>query len=194
MIALSDKSPMTPEEYLAFEKTSEIRHEYIDGELYAMAGASKDHNLINGNLYILLRRKLRGSNCQTFINDVKVKLQEGRKYFYPDVVVSCDPNDSDKFVSRNPTVIIEVLSPSTKTFDQTQKFLYYRTIESLQEYLLIGTEHPFVQCYRRQTQDIWTIQIYEGIEAIAHLESLNLDLPLNEIYEDVEFPVESKEK
>jgi Uma2 family endonuclease len=188
MIALSDKSPMTPEEYLAFEQTSEIRHEYVDGKLYAMAGASKDHNLINGNLYILLRNKLRGSNCQTFINDVKVKLQEGRKFFYPDLVVACDPEDSDKFITKNPTVIIEVLSPSTKTFDQTQKFLYYRTIPSLKEYLLIGTEHPFIQCYRRHTQDIWTIQIYEGVEAIAHLESLEINAPLTEIYEGVDFP------
>jgi Uma2 family endonuclease len=188
MIALSDKSPMTPEEYLAFEKTSEIRHEYIDGELYAMAGASKFHNIISGNLYILLRDKLRESGCQTFIADVKVKLQEGRKFFYPDLLVSCDPNDdSDDFIVSNPRVIIEVLSPSTKSFDQTQKFLYYRTLSSLQEYLLIGTEHPFIQCYQRQTQDIWTVHFYEGIEVIAHIESLELDLPMSDIYEGVTF-------
>ncbi|WP_030005808.1 Uma2 family endonuclease [Picosynechococcus sp. NKBG042902] len=188
MIALSDHSYLTPEEYLAFEAASDIRHEYVDGEVYAMAGTSKNHNLISGNLYILLRRHLRNSGCTTFMADIKVKLQTGRRFFYPDLVVTCDPEDgtSELFVEK-PKLIIEVLSPSTKSFDQTAKFLYYRTLPSLEEYLLVGTESPFVQCFRRQTQDIWTVQIYEGLGAIAHLESFDLDAPLTDIYEGVTF-------
>ncbi|ACA98539.1 MULTISPECIES: Uma2 family endonuclease [Cyanophyceae] len=188
MIALSDHSYLTPEEYLAFEAASDIRHEYVDGEVYAMAGTSKNHNLISGNLYILLRRHLQNSSCTTFMADIKVKLQTGRRFFYPDLVVTCDPEDgtSELFVEK-PKLIIEVLSPSTKNFDQTAKFLYYRTLPSLEEYLLVGTESPFVQCFRRQTQDIWTVQIYEGLEAIAHLESFDLDAPLTDIYEGVTF-------
>ncbi|MBV5261889.1 Uma2 family endonuclease [Synechococcus moorigangaii CMS01] len=188
MIALSDHSHLTPEEYLAFEAASDIRHEYVDGELYAMAGTSKNHNLINGNLYLLLRRHLQNSGCTTFMADIKVKLQTGRRFFYPDLVVTCDPDDNthELFVEK-PKLIIKVLSPSTKNFDQSDKFLYYRTIPSLEEYLLVGTESPFVQCFRRQTQDIWTVQIYEGLEAIAHLESFDLDAPLTDIYEGVTF-------
>ncbi|ANV83364.1 hypothetical protein AWQ21_02600 [Picosynechococcus sp. PCC 7003] len=188
MIALSDHTHLTPEEYLAFEVTSDIRHEYFDGELYAMAGTSKNHNLVSGNLYLLLRRYLQNSGCTTFMADIKVKLQTGRRFFYPDLVVTCDPEDntSELFVEK-PKLIIEVLSPSTKNFDQTAKFLYYRTIPSLEEYLLVGTESPFIQCFRRQTQDIWTLQIYEGLEAIAHLDSFDLDAPLTDIYEGVTF-------
>lgn len=188
MIALTDYFPMTPEEYLEFEKTSEIRHEYIDGELYAMAGASKFHNIISGNLYILLRNKLRNSGCTAFIADVKVKLQQDRKFFYPDLLVTCDPaDDSDEIFVRNPKLIIEVLSPATQNFDKTQKFQYYRTIPSLEEYLLIETQKPYLECFRRQTQDIWTVQFYEGMGAIANLESLNIHAPLTEIYESVIF-------
>ena len=188
MIALSDHTHLTPEEYLAFEATSDIRHEYVDGELYAMAGTSKNHNLVSGNLYLLLRRYLQNSGCMTFMADIKVKLQTGRRFFYPDLVVTCDPEDntSELFVEK-PKLIIEVLSPSTKNFDQTAKFLYYRTIPSLEEYLLVGTESPFIQCFRRQTQDIWTLQIYEGLEAIAHLDSFDLDAPLTDIYEGATF-------
>ncbi len=190
MIALSDHTHLTPEEYLAFEATSDIRHEYVDGELYAMAGTSKNHNLVSGNLYLLLRRYLQNSGCMTFMADIKVKLQTGRRFFYPDLVVTCDPEDntSELFVEK-PKLIIEVLSPSTKNFDQTAKFLYYRTIPSLEEYLLVGTESPFIQCFRRQTQDIWTLQIYEGLEAIAHLDSFDLDAPLTDVYEGVTFTV-----
>lgn len=188
MIALSDKSPMTPEEYLAFEKTSEIRHEYVDGELYAMAGASKNHNLISGNLYLLLRGYLRNSGCTTYIADVKVKLPKSKKFFYPDLLVTCDPNDdADEMFVKTPQVIIEVLSPSTQNFDQVKKFQYYRTIPTLQNYLLIHTDDYKVDCFRRQTEDIWTIQFYKGIEAIAHLETLDINLPLTKIYEGVIF-------
>lgn len=188
MIVLSDHSSMTPAEYLEFEKTSEIRHEYIDGEIYAMAGASKNHNLISGNLYMMFRRALRGTDCKTFIADVRVKLQEGHKYFYPDLVVTCDPtDDSDELFVKNPKLIIEVLSPSTKGFDRRNKFEFYQTIPALQTYLLIDAEKYRVDCFRRQTEDIWTVQFYQGIEAIAHLESPDIDTPLAEIYEGVSF-------
>ncbi|ANV89643.1 Uma2 family endonuclease [Picosynechococcus sp. PCC 8807] len=190
MIALSDHSYLTPEEYLAFEATSDIRHEYVDGEVYAMAGGTGNHNLISLNCAMLLRNHLKGSGCLTYMSDMKVNVAHQRRFFYPDVLVTCDRRDDPAQTYLNfPKLIIEVLSPSTKNFDQTAKFLYYRTLPSLEEYLLVGTESPFVQCFRRQTQDIWTVQIYEGLEAIAHLESFDLDAPLTDIYEGVTFTV-----
>ncbi|MGB2926525.1 MAG: Uma2 family endonuclease [Limnothrix sp.] len=188
MIALTFDQYMTPEEYLEFEKTSDIKHEYIDGEIYAMAGTGKFHNIISGNLYILLRNSLRNSDCQTFIADVKVKLEEGRRFFYPDLLVTCDPTDdpNDLFVTT-PKVIIEILSPSTASFDRDGKFQLYRTIPSLREYILVSAETYSVECFRRQTQDIWTVQFYENIAAIAYIEALDINAPLSEIYATVEF-------
>ncbi len=194
MIALTEHSRMTPEEYLEFEKNSGIKHEYIDGEVYAMAGTSKVHNTISLNLAILLRGKLRGSPCQTYMADVKVSVTNNRRFFYPDLVVACDENDDeDNYYVRSPKVIIEVLSDSTASFDRGEKFGFYRSIPSLQEYILINSDQYLLECFRRQREDIWLFQTYSGLEAIAEFPILEINAPLTEIYESITFTAESED-
>lgn len=188
MIASRSDQNLTPEEYLALEETSEVRHEYIDGEIYAMAGGTQAHNLISLNLAVLLRNYLKNSICRTFMSDMKVQLQNQRKFFYPDLLVCCDGN---KDLTRNcvtePTIIIEVLSPSTEAFDRGEKFHFYRTIPSLKEYLLVSSQHHSVDCLRRGEGDLWVLQSYQGLDAVLRLQSLHIELALADIYEGLVF-------
>lgn len=131
---------MTAEEYLEWEATQEFRHEYIDGEIYTMTGSSIPHNDIALNLYRTLYPHLRSRGCRVNVSDVKVQANQNSRYFYPDLVISCHPDDlqSRQFI-QHPTVIIEILSPSTANYDHTKKLKYYRQIPSLQEYIrLVG--------------------------------------------------------
>ena len=183
MIALKSDYYMSPEEYLEFEHHSDIKHEYIDGEVYAMAGTTKAHNTISLNLAILFREKLKNSNCQTFMADIKVNISNKKRFFYPDIVVTCDDNDDvNAYDIKFPKVIVEVLSESTEKFDRGKKFQYYRTIPSLQEYILISSQEYLIECFRRTKNDLWTLQTYEGLNAILRIENLAFDAPLSEIY------------
>jgi len=188
MIALSNHQLLTPEEYLALEAQSPVKHEYIDGEVYAMAGTGGVHNIISGNLYMSLRNNLQGSNCRTYFADMKVKLGQGQKFFYPDLVITCDQRDEPtlSYVTF-PSVIIEVLSESTENFDRGKKFQYYRTIPSLQEYILVSSQEYLIEYFRRTKNDLWTLQTYEGLDAILRIESLAIDAPLSEIYATLTF-------
>ena len=119
---------------------------------------------------------------------MKVNVNESKRFFYPDLVVTCDKTDDPKLSYINfPRVIVEVLSPSTESFDRGGKFGFYRSIPSLQEYILINTDQYLVECFRRQKQDIWLLQTYEGEEAVSRIEALDIDAPLNKIYAAVEF-------
>jgi hypothetical protein len=184
MIALKSDYYMSPEEYLEFEHHSDIKHEYIDGEVYAIAGTTKAHNTISLNLAILFREKLKDSDCQTFMTDIKVNISNKKRFFYPDIVVTCDDNNDDvnaydiKFLK----IIVEVLSESTEKFDRGKKFQYYRTIPSLQEYILVSSQEYLIECFRRTKNDLWTLQTYEGLNAILRIENLAIDAPLSEIY------------
>ena len=174
------------EEYLELEQTSQIRHEYVDGEVFAMAGASEEHNFITGNIYALLRSHLRGTPCRTFASDMKiqVKVQKANIFYYPDVLVTCDPNDNEKYFKTSPTLIIEVLSNSTKTIDKREKRLNYQNIESLQEYILVSQDEIKVEVYRKDNQGNWSMQtLGKGDE--LYLNSIDLTLTMAEIYEDV---------
>ena len=141
---------MTVEEYLEWESQQEIRHEYVNGELFAMTGGTIPHNDIALNLYRALYPHLRSRGCRVNVSDVKVQISPASPYYYPDVIVSCDPQDLNarKFI-QFPQVIVEVLSPSTETKDRGEKFIYYQTMPSLQEYVLIDPEKVAVECYRR---------------------------------------------
>jgi Uma2 family endonuclease len=188
MIALKSDHYMSPEEYLEFEHHSEIKHEYIDGEVYAMAGTGGVHNIISGNLYMSLRNNLQGSTCRTYFADMKVKLGQGQKFFYPDLVITCDQRDEPTlFYVTFPSVIVEVLSESTEKFDRGKKFQYYRTIPSLQEYILVSSQEYLIECFRRTKNDLWTLQTYEGLNAILRIENLAIDSPLSEIYATLSF-------
>ena len=174
------------DEYLIAEDGADIRHEYIDGELYAMTGASDRHGLIVGNVYVQLRPLLRGTPCQLFANDMKVRLriQNQDIFYYPDLVLSCDPDDRETYYRAHPCLLVEVLSDSTARIDRREKFWAYQTIPSLREYLLIAQSAREVEIYRRA--DGWAHETVT--QGRVRLECLDVDLPLEVIYEDVPSP------
>ncbi|MGL5807845.1 MAG: Uma2 family endonuclease [Xenococcaceae cyanobacterium] len=179
---------LSVEEYLQGEEKSDIKHEYVVGQIFAMTGASRQHNLIAGNIYAFLRDRLRGSGCRTFISDMKVRLQTRQQnadlFYYPDVVVSCDRNDNQKFFLTSPCWIFEILSPSTETIDRREKRLNYQNIDSLQEYILVSQDESRVEIYRKDGDGNWLIKIMQPEENLE-LDSVNLTLTLANIYEDV---------
>ncbi len=194
MIALNSGQYLTPEEYLEFEKTSEIRHEYVDGEIYAMSGASNAHNIINLNVASGLKSRLRGTTCRPYMNDMKVRVADGRRFFYPDLLVSCalETNDLTTYYMEQPKVIIEVLSKSTEGFDRGDKFKFYRSIPSLQEYILVSTDQYSVDHFRRGENNFWVLQSYQDLDAMLQLKSINVEISLAEIYDTITFEAPSE--
>ncbi|QBQ56432.1 Uma2 family endonuclease [Nitrosococcus wardiae] len=175
---------LSPEEYLASELGSHVRHEYIAGRVFAMVGASQRHNLIAGNIHFALRSHLRGGPCRAFISEMKVRIGSADSFYYPDVVVSCAPDDKEPYYLTQPCLIAEVLSPATEAIDRREKPLAYQQLPSLKEYLLVSQEQPKVELYRRRDEDEWWLEAYEAGETIL-LESLNRALPLAVVYEDL---------
>ncbi|MEG3892174.1 Uma2 family endonuclease [Microcoleus sp. Z1_A1] len=181
---------MTAAEYLVWEAKQELRHEYIDGEIVAMTGGSLPHNDIALNLYRALYPHLRERGCRVNVSDAKVQARKNSRYFYPDLVVSCDPDDlkSREFIQK-PKVIVEVLSPGTANYDRTKKLKYYRQIPSLQEYVLVDSEEIVVEVYRRGEGKMWLYYEYEAGEAIS-LESIEFECAIELVYEGVSFEQE----
>ncbi len=157
-------------EYLGGEGASQIRHEYVAGEVFAMAGGSKAHNIISGNLFSLLRNALRGGGYQTFIADMRVHVAAQSCYYYPDVVVTCAASDFSKDAPKDriasPCLIIEVLSPTTEAIDRREKMLAYRHLESLREYVLVDQERRWVEVYRR-TGAGWIADLYSPEDTVT---------------------------
>jgi Uma2 family endonuclease len=195
MIANPQARGFTPDEYLAWEREQPIRHEYIDGEVYAMTGGSLAHNAIALNLYSQLRPHLRERGCRGHVADVKVKVSQRGPYFYPDVVVTCDERDRRAVEAiQYPKLIVEVLSPSTAGFDRGDKFKFYRRIPTLEEYVLIDSEKVGIDCYRKSSGGKWELTAYpEDAGDILELVSLNFQCPLALVYEEVEFPESSSQ-
>lgn len=196
MIAQISGTSMTPEEYLAFEETSPIKHEYVNGQVFAMSGGTDAHNTIALNAAIALRTHLRGTGCQTYIADVKVQ-PPIRNYYYPDVFVTCDPADRETSkYKRFPKLIIEVLSASTEAFDRGDKFIDYQKIESLEEYVLINTRHQRVEVFRRSEGQLWLLQGYDAADGqsdiVVELKSVGLSIPLAALYEDANLEVSNE--
>lgn len=185
---------MTPEEYLEWEAKQEFRHEYIDGEIVAMTGGTLPHVKIYLNFYRALYPHLRQRGCEAYVSDAKVQASKNSRYFYPDLVVTCDPDDlkARDFI-QNPKVIVEVLSPSTASYDRTKKLKYYRQIPSLQEYVLVDSEEIVVEVYRRGEGKMWLYYEYEAGETIA-LESIEFECAIDLLYEGVIFEPESQDK
>lgn len=177
--------PMSVADYLAFEEASEVRHEYIGGAIHAMSGASEAHNTIALNIAAALRPKLRGGPCQAFISDFKVRLEAGREdvFYYPDIVVSCHKNDIEKYFLRLPTLIVEVLSPSTETIDRREKKMNYLQVPTLQEYVLVAQERRELTIFRRSTG--WVGEVFTAPESLVEFRSIQQAMTLAEIYEDV---------
>ena len=178
----------TPEQYLELDRKAEGRSEYVNGEILAMAGASREHNLIVTNLVREISLALRGQPCETYSNDMRVRVNLTR-YTYPDVVVTCgQPQfiDGQLDTLKNPTVIAEVLSPTTESDDRSWKFAHYRRLEALMDYVMLSQFQPFVEHYTRQ-DDQWVLTEVVGLGAVLRLPSLGCELPLSAVYERVEF-------
>ena len=186
---------LTPEEYIAFERKAipdadTVRSEYVNGEIIAMSGASRAHNLITINISTALHSRLRGSGCETYANEMRVSSGATSSYFYPDVVVVCEePRFEDDVFDTllNPILLVEVLSPSTEAFDRGEKFAHYRHLASLQEYVLVAQDQMLVEHYRRQEKQ-WILTDFRKGEKMLSLPSIQCELPLQEIYERVTFP------
>jgi Uma2 family endonuclease len=181
---------LTEEEYLRLERAAQTKSEYIDGQMYSMSGASFVHGLITGNLTAELGQRLRDKLCVVIPNDLRVRITRRRFYTYPDVVVVCGVpsfTDDEQDTLLNPTVLIEVLSPSTEKRDRDFKLRHYRKIESLHEYVLVSQSEPLVQSYRRQPSGDWLLSEWEGLDGCCKIESIGAEVPLNEIYRQVTF-------
>jgi Uma2 family endonuclease len=188
MIASPQQPHLTPEEYLQMEEQSPVKHEYINGQIYAMAGASDPHVTIALNLAALLRSHVRGSGCRVYISDMKASIESLNRFYYPDVIVTCDPRDQETSAyKRFPTLIVEVLSNSTEAFDRGDKFVDYQELESLREYVLINTKRQRVECFRRNDEGLWVLQSYTPEHTSFRLNSVEFEGTLEALYEDVTF-------
>jgi Uma2 family endonuclease len=175
---------ISSDEYLEGERLAEVRHEYVDGRVYAMAGASDEHNRIAGNIFRELGNALRGHKCEPFINDMKVKIPPGLAdvYYYPDVLIAYDPTDNARYFRERPSVIIEVLSPETERTDRREKAIAYRQIPTVEAYVLIEQERMAATILRR-TEPGWQSELLEGPGSILKLPGLGVEIPLQRIYE-----------
>ena len=181
---------VTPDEYLATQRLSEDRAEYLDGVVYPMTGATINHARIVLSLAAELLNQLRGRECDVLQTDMKVRMPDSKKFFYPDVLVLCgEPqfHDDRTDVILNPDIIIEVLSPSTEAFDRGKKFQAYQTLESLKEYLLVAQDKPFVEQYVRRADGKWDYVAFQGLEASVSLPSIECTLKLSAVYSRVKF-------
>jgi Uma2 family endonuclease len=172
------------EDYIEAEKKNEVRHEYVQGDLYAMAGASEEHNFISGNLFSALRTHLKGKPCKVFIHDMKVKLNaQITLFYYPDVMVVCDPADDERYFKTKPRIVVEVISDSTRDTDTREKLITFIQMPSLEEYVLVEQNEMKITVHRRAVE--WRAEELVGAEAILKLDSIGFELPLSEVYEGV---------
>ena len=183
-MSTAPRESWTARKYLAFERESAEKHEFLDGDIYLMTGASANHNLIVGNIYASLHTQLRQRPCVAYPSDMRLKVSESGLYTYPDISVVCEPprfEDDRSDTLLNPTVIVEVLSPSTENYDRGKKFQHYRTLDSLQEYVLAAQDSPRLERYLRQSNDQWLFADVTELDAqlqYAQSELSNLGNPL----------------
>lgn len=187
MIALSDYHKLSLDEYFEWEAKQEIRYEYINGDVFAMAEGTIAHSMVAANLISLLRPHLRGKNCRVLGSDAKVGISPSGEFFYPDLLVTCDDLDrkSAKAVFY-PKLIIEVLSPSTEAYNRGGKFARYRQLSSLSEYVLVGSESVGVEAFRLNDRGKWELTPY-GEGDLVQFASIDFECAISAIYEDVEF-------
>jgi Uma2 family endonuclease len=180
MAVIKKINRISVEEYLAGEKTSDVRHEYVAGAVYAMVGASVLHNLIAGSLFGALRDHLRESPCHVFMSDMKVRTDD--VFYYPDVLVTCGTVDPGAYYQTAPILVVEVLSESTEARDRLEKRLAYQKLESLKEYALVAQDKMRIEIFRR-TQDGWEVETYSYGDRVRFA-SIGLETPIESLYED----------
>jgi Uma2 family endonuclease len=196
MSSAATQSDLTPEEYLALERKATTKSEYINGQIYAMSGASREHNLITMNISNRLYIQFIDRACEVYASDMRVKVSPTGAYTYPDVVVVCDePRFEDTSFDSllNPTVLVEVLSPSTEAYDRGEKFAHYRQLGSLQEYVLVSQNCVRVEHYLRQGEQ-WLLTELSALDERLPLASIDCELSLREIYSKVKFASDEAEQ
>lgn len=184
------KTKLTPQEYLAFERKAETKHEYFDGEIFAMAGAKRNHNIVNQNLNGLVWQHLKGKDCESYSGDMRIFVPETGLYTYPDLVVACGkPEFQDDIFDTllNPVLLIEVLSESTESYDRGKKFQHYRSIESLQEYILASQDEAQIEKYVRHGDGFWMLSEAVGLGAEIEFSSIKCCIQLAEVYDKIDF-------
>lgn len=189
-MASNPKTYYTPEEYLALERSTEFRHEYYNGEIFAMGGATEEHVSIVTNLVVELGSQLKAGPCKVYSNDLRVQVSPTGLYTYPDIIVLCEErrfSDKQKDTLLNPALIIEVLSESTKDYDRGGKFEQYRSIDSFVEYLLIAQDRPHVEHHTRQPDGSWLLQETNSLEDMIQLKSVPCLLRMSDIYSRISF-------
>jgi Uma2 family endonuclease len=177
------------EEYLEMEEKSEIRHEYYDGDIYAMAGTTMNHNRIVGKIRNLLESKFLPAGCDVFAENIKVEAIPSFYYPYPDVIVTCSPEDiNGTYIVKNPVILVEVLSKSSATYDRGFKLRRYKNIPSLQYYLLVSQNEFYIELYTRSEQkDIWTYQTFDNSRDVIRFDKMDFELQVSSIYENIVF-------
>jgi Uma2 family endonuclease len=182
---LAEKITLTAEEYLQGEETADFKHEYQNGEVWAMAGATDNHVTIALNLALLLKQHLKNSPCRTYISDMKVQVDKADAYFYPDVMVTCNPKDqANTLYKQHPLFIAEVLSPATEAFDRGNKFNAYRQLDSLQTYWLVDSNAMRVDSFTRTQNDDWLLHSYTQADGQVEIKGIEVKCLLKELYED----------
>lgn len=170
--------------YLEFEKVSKIKHEYVCGRVFAMAGTSKKHNKISLNIGLQFRQAARNIPCEVYVADVKLKIAHRESYYYPDVMVSCEIENNEYFVEK-PCILVEITSKSTETTDRREKLSAYKSIDLLQIYLIVSQDSRFVEVYQRE-QQTWIMTQYTQPHEIIDLPCLKTKLSIEEIYDSIE--------
>jgi Uma2 family endonuclease len=184
-MAATTKRRVTPKEYLAFERSAETRHEYYDGEIFDMAGATYGHTIIKDNLAGELGTRFKGGSCFVLTSDLRVRVDATGLYTYPDIVVQCsEPEfiDDERDTLLNPTAIIEVLSDSTEKYDRGKKFLHYQRIPSLREYVLVAQDEMLIDRYVRQPDGTWNLMTFAGPDAVFSFKTIRGKVSLTDIY------------
>ncbi len=190
-MATHPKTLLTPEQYLEIERKAEFKSEYFQGEMFLMSGAREPHNLIVFNLATEVGLQLRKRPCRAYVNDMRVRVGDTGLYTYPDLTALCaEPQFLDATLDTllNPSLIVEVLSPSTEAYDRGRKFEHYRTVESVTEYLLVSSERVSAELYTRQSDGRWLLTAVGRLEDSLDLQSIGVHLALADLYEKVDFP------
>lgn len=185
-IALYNKTKFSVEEYLRFEKESQEKHEFFQGEIFSMSGASNRHNLIFSNLFTGIGMQLKGKLCKPFGSDMRIYVAENTLFTYPDISIICNeivPAPMDDDTATQPTVLIEILSPSTRNYDSGGKFKLYRAIPTLKEYILVDAEAIGIEAFRLNHRGHWELEEYKLLSEIFTIPALDISLPMVEIYE-----------
>jgi Uma2 family endonuclease len=187
MSARTTLALLSEADYLEGEKHSPVRHEYVAGRVFAMSGSSRAHNRIAGNLFTWLKAKIAGTPCEVYMSDVKLRIAHRQIYYYPDLVLACDPKDSHEYYLERPCLVVEILSPSTAKIDRREKLLAYQAIPSLQAYVVVAQDRCCIEVYTPMEAGQWRQTIYTDAAEFLDLPCVHGQIQAEEVYAGVKF-------